>query len=127
MFQEYLLESLSLDLDQTKITIAIRNIIQNALKYGISDKGLLISLSVKNNYLCVSICDFGPGIGSADVEKIFTPFFRSKKTKHFSGVGLGLSIAKKIMESHKGNITFNNNVEGGAEFILSLPIKKNYD
>ena len=115
--------SLFIDIDETKLTIAIRNIIYNALKYGDPEKEIVVSVYSENNYLYISVRDFGPGINKQDVEKIFTPFFRSEKTNHFSGVGLGLSIAKKIMKAHKGNIQFNPKTEDGSEFILSLPIK----
>jgi signal transduction histidine kinase len=117
------IKSLYLYLDETKINIALRNIIQNALKYDLSEKQIIVSLSIENNNLYITIRDFGPGVDPLDVEKIFTPFFRSEKTDHFSGVGLGLSIAKKIMKSHKGNIIFNNKIKKSSEFILSVPLK----
>ena len=112
-----------LTFDETKINIAIRNLLQNALKYGAPEKDVIVSLCSENDCLNISIRDFGPGVPPEDIEKIFTPFFRSEKTNHFSGVGLGLSIAKKIMKSHKGNVRFNNDFQNGCEFILSLPIK----
>lgn len=115
--------SLYLTFDETKMNIAIRNIIYNAIKYGSPEKEIIVSIYSENSCLYISVRDFGPGISAEDIEKIFTPFFRSEKTNHFSGVGLGLSIAKKIMKSHKGNIRFNKEIQDGSEFILSLPIK----
>ena len=68
----------------------------------------------------VSISDFGPGISSDDLEKVFDPFF-STKTK---GLGMGLSIARTIIEAHGGRIWAENQATGGAVFRLVLPLAK---
>jgi signal transduction histidine kinase len=66
----------------------------------------------------VSISDFGPGIPSKKSNEVFDPFFTTKE----QGVGIGLSIARTIIQAHKGQIWAENQVEGGAVFRLSLPL-----
>ena len=66
----------------------------------------------------VSISDFGPGVPSKKLNEIFDPFFTTKK----QGMGIGLSIARTIIQAHKGQIWAENQAEGGAVFRLSLPL-----
>ncbi len=112
--------------DVTKMVVVIRNIVQNSFKYADTDEGVVIKLSKSSDGVVIKIRDFGPGIDSMEAEKIFEPFFRSGYTKKISGIGLGLSISKKIMKSHRGNIKLDLGPSSGVEFVLGLP-KKKYD
>jgi C4-dicarboxylate-specific signal transduction histidine kinase len=66
----------------------------------------------------ISICDSGPGISSDDMTKVFDPFFTTKT----EGMGMGLSIARTIIEAHGGRIWTENHAPGGAAFRLTLPL-----
>jgi PAS domain S-box-containing protein len=71
------------------------------------------------NNIVMQIKDSGPGISESDLDHIFDPFFTNKKTM---GMGVGLSICHGIIEDHKGVITAENEVDGGAVFTISLPV-----
>lgn len=66
----------------------------------------------------VRVCDDGPGIHEEDIERVFQPFYTTKS----SGLGLGLALCRSIIEAHGGELTARNNTDGGAEFIVALPM-----
>ena len=68
--------------------------------------------------LLVSVADTGPGVAPADAERIFEPFHSTKA----SGLGVGLSICRAIVEAHGGRLWFVPNPDGGAVFQFTLPI-----
>ncbi|MBP8810071.1 MAG: PAS domain-containing protein [Kofleriaceae bacterium] len=70
--------------------------------------------------LAIEVADDGPGVAEADRERIFEPFFTTKVDG--KGTGLGLPIAKNIVEQHKGTIAVDRAAEGGARFVVALPI-----
>jgi PAS domain S-box-containing protein len=88
-----------------------------------SQKGLItISTSQANNYVEVRISDTGKGIPDEIGNRIFEPFFTTKDVG--KGTGQGLAIAYDVVTvKHKGNLTYENNIDGGATFIIRLPIQ----
>jgi len=100
------------------------NIIDNAEKYTFKG-GAVITISQKDRNLLVEISDSGIGISLEDQKKIFKKFSRSQKSKKINatGSGLGLYIAKQIIEAHSGKIEVKSKGENkGAAFIITLPI-----
>lgn len=100
---------------------ALRNIIQNALEAMISGGVLSISGEVYASdpqYVKITITDTGCGIPPAEIEKIFYPFFTTKP----QGTGLGLALACKIIEAHKGSIWAESTVGQGTRLSLLLPL-----
>ncbi len=96
------------------------NLIQNAL-HAMGQKGdLTISVRLENDMLLVSVKDTGYGIEPGLGEKIFQPFFTTKKIGE--GSGLGLDIVKKIIEKHNGEIYFESEINLGTTFFVKLPI-----
>jgi len=98
------------------------NLIQNArdAMETITHPKLMIATEVIDEIVNVQVIDWGVGITERDVKKIFDPFFTSKPVGQ--GTGLGLYISYGLAHELKGDLTFKNNPQGGAEFILSLPI-----
>ena len=106
--------------DETKIIIALRNLVDNAFKY--SKYKSTVDITVKENplYYLISVKDYGRGIKIENKTKIFEPFFREQMNK-IKGFGLGLTICKKIVVAHKGTLSFESKMEVGTTFIMSLP------
>ena len=106
---------------------ALDNIIMNAASFSPSGGIIEIVLSSTENYLSVSISDEGPGIKDPNIKRIFDRFYSFRDNKSDQGhSGLGLSIAKQIIDAHDGYISADNVIEGGnimgAKFIVNLPL-----
>ena len=106
---------------------AFDNIIMNAASFSPSGGIIEIVLSSTENYLSVSISDEGPGIKDPNIKRIFDRFYSFRDDKSNQGhSGLGLSIAKQIIDAHDGYISADNVIEGGnimgAKFIVNLPL-----
>ncbi len=109
--------------DRIHIIQAILNIAHNAIEtmstLPTKQRSLIIKTQLNpNNKIAISIRDNGPGIAANVIDKIFNPFFSTKE----NGMGMGLSISRRIIETHKGNIVFTNHSQNGCEFMLTLPI-----
>ena len=115
--------NLIVNVDPYKLSLAIKNLIDNALKYG--DPNKLIELSVANKKNTVEICvtDFGAGIKKEQIDKIIQPLYRGRaaKAQSKSGFGLGLAITKKIVEAHKGLLKIESQEGQGSSFIIVIP------
>jgi two-component system, OmpR family, sensor histidine kinase CiaH len=95
----------------------------NAIKYSPEKSTISVAAHKLDHTIRILIKDEGIGIAAADLPHIFDRFYRADKarTKHTSGYGLGLSIARKIVTEHKGSITAKNNKDHGTSFIIRLP------
>lgn len=114
-----------ISLDRKRINQAIRNIIDNAVKHRAADcLNLTTRLYESDAFLCLDIRDDGPGIPPDKVGKIFDRFYRvdSERTKDLMSTGLGLAIAKELVEAHQGRITVESVVGEGTCFTLMLPL-----
>ena len=98
------------------------NIIENACKYSPADKEVFIYLRNLNKNIAISFKDNGIGIPKEDIIMIFQPFYRGKNSFEYSGSGIGLSLAEKITQIHKGKLEVNSTLGKGSEFILTLPL-----
>ncbi len=102
---------------------AIENVIRNGLRH--APEGSRTSIKVtepRNNWVAIRICDDGPGVPSDELEAIFEPFFRGRRTRSDSGHGLGLSIVRRAIEVHGGKVHADNDPTGGLCVVLQLPV-----
>lgn len=99
----------------------------NAIKYSPINTSIIITVNKTAGFIKIAIQDEGIGIEEKDIPHIFDRFYRADRArskKSGNGYGLGLSIAKKIVQLHKGTITVKNNSEKGSTFLISFPNKK---
>ena len=98
---------------------AIRNIVSNACKYS-ADHHAIVRLTVHGSEILIAVEDKGRGIGEEEWEKIFQPFYRSDDGS-VPGFGLGLSLARRILQLHKGTIGVRSLLGKGSIFTITLP------
>lgn len=109
--------------DFVLLTQAIQNILDNATVYTPPKSPIEITVSGNDRCGTIAIRDFGPGIQLSDPNRVFDKFVRGNPRKS-GGCGLGLSIAKRIIEEHGGEISAANEADGGACFRITLPISE---
>jgi len=113
-----------LELDAERMRTLLRNVLDNAAKYSHPDsRPVEIAVLVAPDSVVVRVSDDGPGIADADLHSVFEPFFRSdrSRSKKTGGYGLGLSICKRIMEAHGGQIAAENRAGRGTSIVLTFP------
>ena len=101
--------------NKTLLTHVLTNIIQNAIKFS-GGKPVICSLEFTDDSIGIRVADRGVGISAGSLQNIFEPFFRSADTEHFEGHGIGLYIAKKIVELLGGEITVQSRSGAGSIF-----------
>lgn len=109
--------------DETMLRTILANLLGNAVKY--SPAGSPISLCVERSgdeKAVFTVRDRGPGLSEEDIPKLFTTFHRGKGVEGIPGSGLGLAIVKRCTEALGGTVAARNALDGGAEFIVELPL-----
>src|SRR4030095_1381755 len=111
---------INLNIDSDKMQIVFRNLIDNALKY--SNEIIEIEIGELSDSVLIIFKDKGIGISEKDLKYIFEPFYRAdpSRSRKTGGFGLGLSICKKIVEAHNGEIIINSRINQGTEVILKM-------
>ena len=116
------IDSLWVRLRPQSVRRALRNIIDNAQRYG---GGAEVTIRHDAEHVQIHVADNGPGIPEAELEQVFEPFFRLEKSRsrETGGTGLGLSIARTIIRAHGGEVTLSNRIEGGLLVTVTLPLE----
>lgn len=114
-----------LSIDRETMSEAITNVIDNAVKYSGSSKQVDVSVGRSGNDVCIAVRDYGIGMQKSDLKRIFTKFYRSTdpRVHMMNGSGLGLSLAKAIVEKHGGRIFAESEYGTGSLFTIQLPIR----
>lgn len=112
--------------DSEKVRIAIENLIHNASKFSPDNTVIKVELRQAGRYLHITIRDHGVGIAHNDLDRLFKKFSRvsSQGTVRAEGTGLGLYLAKRLIDMHGGSITVVSTVGKGTKFTVRLPIHK---
>ena len=116
-------EKINVNADRNKIKHAIGNIVDNSIKY--TPHGQInISVFLDGEKVKIAVKDSGTGIDPSEINKLFAKFSRTKEANKTSvtGTGLGLYVAKKIIEAHRGDIKiYSEGVGKGSTFTIELP------
>ena len=96
------------------------NLLENAIKYTPEGGEITINLNSDNKKINFFIKDTGPGIPEKELKYIFIPFYRVKTDERGNSYGLGLSLAKKLVDDMKGSISVESSLNGGAKFIVGF-------
>lgn len=104
-------------------------LLDNAVKYSTDRNEVHLSIAADDKFVHVAIQDFGEGMTPEDADKIFNRFYRVDKarSRHKGGNGLGLSIAKELLNGYKGDISVDSVLNHGSIFRITLPIYKDTD
>jgi signal transduction histidine kinase len=111
--------------DRTKMEELANILMSNAIKYIANEKKISLRLSKQKNRIEMRLCDSGIGIKKENLKNIFKQFFMEKRIDGPKGSGLGLAMAKKIVETHNGTISVESEEGQGSCFIVNLPVIKN--
>ncbi|AEA45638.1 integral membrane sensor signal transduction histidine kinase [Fluviicola taffensis DSM 16823] len=111
--------------DSGILETVLDNIIHNAIQYTPSNSSIEIILRSENNWCILEISDAGPGFPLESLPNVFDKFYRLPESKA-GGTGLGLSIVKGFIEAHQGTVTVRNRLEGGAQFLITLPVEVSF-
>lgn len=107
--------------DAGLIVQALGTLLGNAAGYSAAGTPIEVSSTLGDGVLVLSVADRGPGLAPGEELKVFEKFYRGVG-KPAGGIGLGLSIARQLVEAHGGTITARNRAEGGARFSIRLPL-----
>ena len=124
---ELVLESIrevTADVDRVKISLAITNLVENAIKYNRDSGNVRVTLDADHKYFYVKVTDTGIGIPEDALEHIFERFFRVDKarSREVGGTGLGLAIAKNVIQMHHGIIDVESTPGEGTTFSMRIPL-----
>ncbi len=112
------------EIDEVKMTLAISNLVENAIKYNMENGWVHVSLNADHRFFYVKVADSGIGIPKEDQEHVFERFFRVDKShsKEVGGTGLGLAIARNAVLMHRGSIKVYSEANEGTTFTVRVPL-----
>jgi two-component system, OmpR family, sensor kinase len=109
--------------DRVLLRRVVTNLLDNAVKYSDADRPISLRASAEPGMLRVDVEDEGIGIDAEDLERVFTPFFRTDRSRDRAtgGVGLGLALARRVVEAHGGAINVESAPGRGSTFSFTIP------
>jgi signal transduction histidine kinase len=114
----------NISIDKNKIEQVLHNLLSNAIKYSNPNTNISLQLTQNESHVQISVTDEGVGIPEQELKKLFTEFgtTSAKTTANESSTGLGLAIAKKIVNGHGGEIMAESKLGKGSKFLFTLPL-----
>ena len=116
----------TLYLDENKIRQVMMNFIDNAIYYSPEGTPVRVTMQVEDGDIVFRVIDKGMGVPEASQKKLFTKFFRAENARKQrpDGTGIGLYLAKRIVDGHHGKLVFESTVGKGSTFGFRLPVKR---
>jgi signal transduction histidine kinase len=112
--------------DADRVEQILNNLLSNALRHTPDGGKIVVTLACQDQNVVISVRDSGEGIPSEALPYVFDRFYRADRarSRQEGGSGLGLAIARQLARAHGGDLTATNSSDGGAEFVLLLPVRK---
>jgi two-component system phosphate regulon sensor histidine kinase PhoR len=109
--------------DRDAVSRALLNLIDNAIKYSSEDRRIVVAVNHTDQHVILEVRDHGLGIASADLSRIFDPYYRARfsDTQTRRGAGLGLTLVQQIVAAHGGRIEVESEAGTGSTFRLLFP------
>lgn len=114
------------EVDPSYLTYALEQIIDNAIKFNRRGGWVRVNTSARDGVVEIAVEDTGIGISEENMERIFEPFYQedSSPSRKYPGIGLGLTLARKIIEIHRGSIRIEKGQKEGCRFSVILPVDR---
>lgn len=112
------------EVDEVKLTLAVSNLVENAIKYNVENGWVKISLNADHKYFYIEVSDSGIGIPEDSIKHIFERFYRVDKShsREIGGTGLGLSITRNAVLMHRGAVKVTSKENEGTTFTVRIPL-----
>lgn len=107
--------------DETLISGALLNLVSNAIKYGLKDSQVTMTVTAREHEVEFSVHNSGPAIPASDLKQIFERFYRPSRSESIPGWGLGLSFVRRICQQHGGRVEVRSDENSGTSFTFMLP------
>ena len=113
------------EVDETKLSLAITNLVENGVKYNNDNGWVRVSLNADHKYFYIKVSDSGVGIPKDALPRVFERFYRVDKarSRETGGTGLGLAITKNVVQLHHGGIRLESTLGEGTTFLVRIPLK----
>ena len=121
----YCKDDLEVCIDERRMEQVMLNLLHNAYQHSLENTTITIRVLTETNSFTISVQDEGEGIPEEDIPHIFDRFYRVDKsrTRATGGKGIGLAVAKEIVELHNGSILVTSKLDVGTNFIIELPFE----
>jgi signal transduction histidine kinase len=115
-------EAVMVHADSLRVTQILRNLLSNAIKYNVEGGWIRLALTAAEGWASVEIRDGGIGMSEDELRVLFQPYTRGSSQRRIKGVGLGVVIVKKLVESHGGTVRVTSEPGHGSTFVFTLPL-----
>lgn len=115
-------KDLEISADRSLFKQSIANLIDNSLKYSPPQSTVICRFFKEESFCVISLKDEGIGISKVDQSRMWERLYRADRSRHMPGFGLGLSMVKVFVDSHKGSAVVKSDINKGSEFILRIPL-----